>query len=82
MNEVMERACRALWDKKYDQFPPNMQASDTAWQAMEADVRTVITAIREPTKEMILAMLIVAEGRDPGLPIAAYYAMIDEVLKP
>jgi hypothetical protein len=86
MSEMVERVARAIWEKQRSKIgDPNglnarLEWKDKAvpaqfWDSYFDDSRAAISAMREPTLEMISA------GNKEWVPAKVFRAMIDEILK-
>lgn len=80
----LERAARALFRYEPGPYGDCVEwaiEQDFGWKDQVDAVKLVLTAIREPSEEMVKAMLAnVPKGRDPAPFSQAWYDMIDAAL--
>lgn len=75
----IERACRAAHDEHNDTAAAQLVAADPDWDGWKSwipVIRSVLTAIREPSEEMIQA----AADCESSIVADVYTAMIDAAL--
>lgn len=76
-NSIIERAARALYCSAPHDFDPSEMGEDDTWPDLVDQVRAVLRALREPTREMHFAGEAVDEPRRSD---DVWQAMIDAAL--